>query len=83
MKVFWIFTNKIDGLSSSIATGNESYYYRCIFKDTDADETVSVLFSNDLDRLISKAKDFTGKNYYLSFGGEGRQGSKNHDQQKT
>jgi hypothetical protein len=53
-----LFVNKEDGLMAIIMKGNEDRAYRCVFKDTDADATISVLLSNDLDRLIDTAQKF-------------------------
>lgn len=61
MEMIKTFTNKKDGLSVAIMTGNERHAYRCVFKDTDSDETVYIVFSNNLGSLIAKAKGFIGE----------------------
>ena len=46
------------GLKAIVATGNEKHEYRVVFRDEDAGETVTVLFTNDINQAHKSALEF-------------------------
>lgn len=46
------------GLKAIVATGNDKHDYRVVFRDEDADATVTVLFTNDNEQAHTAAFEF-------------------------
>jgi hypothetical protein len=46
------------GLGAIVATGNDKHDYRVVFRDEDADATVTVLFTNDENQAHTAALEF-------------------------
>lgn len=52
------FKNEEFGLEAIITAGNDKMPFRAVLRDTDANETLSVLFG-DYEQVIKAAKEFT------------------------
>jgi len=59
MTQYITYTNNNDGLEAIVATGNDRHDYRVIMNDTDAEETVQVLFADSIEEAHTAAKEFT------------------------
>ena len=59
MTHYFTYTNNNDGLEAIVATGNDRYDYRVIMNDTDAEETVQMLFADSIEEAHKAAKEFT------------------------
>jgi hypothetical protein len=46
------------GLKAIVATGNDKHEYRVVFRDEEAGETVTVLFTNDSEQAHKAALEF-------------------------
>ena len=51
------FTNEANGIEAIVTEGNTKFSHRVIFRDTDANATISVLFADEA-TCIAKAKNF-------------------------
>ena len=51
-------SNEDDGLEALIMDGNDKHNYRTVFRDKDADETVSVIFTHTYYEAMQHARSF-------------------------
>ena len=57
------YRNETDGLEAVIMDGNDKFNYRVVFRDTDADETVFVRFTNTYLDCMKGVKEFLMDDY--------------------
>ncbi len=59
-EVIATYQNNNDGLEALIMRGNDKFSYRVVFRDSDANETVFVRFSNNYHACIKWVHEFLG-----------------------
>lgn len=60
LEVIDTYRNNNDGLEALIMRGNDKFFYRVVFRDSDANETVFVRFSDNYHACMEWVHEFLG-----------------------